>query len=170
MLTLLNWRKVYQVYHLCGKPLLKMIHSRSKYSALIKFLIATWFSHKLPLYVSPVLDIQAFAIYALSMNWNNPHVYEFPPTVLIPPKLTFIRQSRCNSNCSTLALTFLILWGVTTTSISLDSTAILSKFTDTSNGKVSTSEPPNFSKTKEFSDLCAKRRGLPWLSWLSNNM
>ena len=47
-------------------------------------LFAIGFSHKLPLYVSPVSDNQAFAIEALSMNWNNLHAYAFPPTILIP--------------------------------------------------------------------------------------
>ena len=58
-------------------------------------LFATRFSHKLPLYVSPLLDNQAFAIDAFSMNWNNLHAYAFPPTILIPPVLNKIRQSQC---------------------------------------------------------------------------
>ena len=52
-------------------------------------LFATRFNHKLPLYVAPVLDNQAFAIDAFSMNWN------FPPTMLIPSVLNKIRQSQC---------------------------------------------------------------------------
>ena len=58
-------------------------------------LFATRFNHKLPLYVSPVSDSQAFATAALWMNWNNSHAYAFSLTVLIPPILTKIRQSRC---------------------------------------------------------------------------
>ena len=58
-------------------------------------LFATHFNHKLPLYVSPVLDNQAFAIDAFSMNWNNLHAYAFPPTILIPSILNKIRQSQC---------------------------------------------------------------------------
>ena len=58
-------------------------------------LFATCFSHKLPLYVSPVLDNQAFAINAFSMNWNHLHAYAFPPTIMIPSVLNKIRQSHC---------------------------------------------------------------------------
>ena len=46
-----------------------------------------------------------------------------------------------SSNCSSLAPTFLVLRDVT--SISPDLTSILSKLTNTRNGKVSTSKPPN---------------------------
>ena len=59
------------------------------------YLFATRFSHRLPLYVSPVLDNQAFAIEAFSMNWNHLHAYTFPPTILIPFILNKIRQSQC---------------------------------------------------------------------------
>ena len=58
-------------------------------------LFATRFNHKLPLYVSPVLDNHALVIDALSMNWNFLHAYAFPPTILIPSVLAKIRQSRC---------------------------------------------------------------------------
>ena len=58
-------------------------------------LFATRFNHKLPPYVSPVLDNQAFAIDAFSMNWNNLHAYSFPPTMLISPVLNKICQSQC---------------------------------------------------------------------------
>ena len=58
-------------------------------------LFATRFSHKLPLYVSPVLDNQAFAIDTYSMTWNNIHAYALPPTILIPFVLNKIRQSQC---------------------------------------------------------------------------
>ena len=58
-------------------------------------LFATSFNHKLPLYVSPVLDNQAFTIDAFSMNWNHIHAYAFSPTILIPSVLNKIRQSQC---------------------------------------------------------------------------
>ena len=58
-------------------------------------LFVTRFNHKLPLYVSPVLDNQAFAIDAFSMNWNHIHAYAFPPTILIPSVLNKIHQSQC---------------------------------------------------------------------------
>ena len=53
------------------------------------------FNHKLPLYVSPVLDNHAFAIDAFSMNWNHIHVYAFPPTILILSVMNKVRQSQC---------------------------------------------------------------------------
>ena len=43
----------------------------------------------------PVLDNQAFAIDAFSMNWNYLHAYTFPPTIMIPSVLDKIRQSQC---------------------------------------------------------------------------
>ena len=56
-------------------------------------LFATRFNQQLPLYVSPVLD--AFAIDAFFMNWNNLHACAFPPIMLISPVLNKIRQSQC---------------------------------------------------------------------------
>ena len=58
-------------------------------------LFATHFNHKLPLYVSPDLDNQTFAIDAFSMNWSHHHAYAFPPTILIPTVLNKISQSQC---------------------------------------------------------------------------
>ena len=58
-------------------------------------LFVTRFNHKLPLYVSLVLDNQAFAIDAFSMSWNYLHAYAFPPTILIPSVLNKICQSQC---------------------------------------------------------------------------
>ena len=58
-------------------------------------LFVTRFNHKLPLYVSPVLDNQAFAIDAFSMNRNHLHAYAFPPTIMVPSVLNKIRQSQC---------------------------------------------------------------------------
>ena len=52
------------------------------------------FNHKLPLYVSPVLDNHALAVDALSMNWNLLHAYAFPPTILIPLVLAKIHESQ----------------------------------------------------------------------------
>ena len=57
-------------------------------------LFATRFNHKLPLFMSPVLDNQAFAIDAFSMNWNYFHAYAFPSTIMIPSVLNKIRQSQ----------------------------------------------------------------------------
>ena len=45
--------------------------------------------------MSPVLDNQAFALDAFSMNWNSLHAYAFPPTLLILSALNKICQSQC---------------------------------------------------------------------------
>ena len=59
-------------------------------------LFATRFSHRLPLYVSPVQDYKALAIDALSiMDWNHLHAYAFPPFILIPAVLEKIQQHQC---------------------------------------------------------------------------
>ena len=58
-------------------------------------LFATQFSHKLPLYVSPVQENKALAIDALSMDWNLLHAYAFPPLNLIPAVLEKIRRHQC---------------------------------------------------------------------------
>jgi hypothetical protein len=46
-------------------------------------LFASRFSHRLPVYVSPVPDIQACAVDALSSSWTGLEVYAFPPLTLL---------------------------------------------------------------------------------------
>ena len=58
-------------------------------------LFATRFNHRLPLYVSPVLDPAAWAIDALSLDWNQLVAYAFPPFILLPQVLRKIRLSQC---------------------------------------------------------------------------
>ena len=58
-------------------------------------LFATRFSHKLPLYVSPVPDSNALAVDPFSMNWNSLHASAFPPIILISSILAKICQSQC---------------------------------------------------------------------------
>ena len=43
----------------------------------------TRFNHKLPLFVSPVPDPMATAVYALSLSWENLDAYAFPPTAIL---------------------------------------------------------------------------------------
>ena len=47
-------------------------------------LFATRLNHRLPFYVSPILDQKALSIDALTMDWNHIHAYAFPPFHLIP--------------------------------------------------------------------------------------
>ena len=43
-------------------------------------LFATKFNHRLPTYVSPVPDPQAWAVDALSISWSGMLAYAFPPS------------------------------------------------------------------------------------------
>ena len=58
-------------------------------------LFATRLKHRLPLYVSPILDQKALSIDALTMDWNRIHAYVFPPFHLIPAVINKIRLSQC---------------------------------------------------------------------------
>ena len=101
-------------------------------------------NHKLPLYVSPVLDSHALAVDAFSMNWNLLHAYAFPPTILIPSILAKIHQSQCRIVliAPLLASMAVVLRGSTTISVSSNSSSTLSKTSDTIKRKISTSKPP----------------------------
>ena len=46
-------------------------------------LFATRFNNKLPQFVSPVLDPQAWAVDALSLSWENLDPYTFPPAAIL---------------------------------------------------------------------------------------
>ena len=109
-------------------------------------LSATRFNHKLPLYLSPVPDNHALAIDALSMICHLLHAYAFPPTILIffcSSQDTAISVN--SSYCSSLAPTTVVLRGITTVSISSNSSSALSKTTDTGKRKVSTSKISHYS-------------------------
>ena len=54
-------------------------------------LFATRFNHRLPLYVSPVPDPQAWAVDALTLSWRDLSAYAFPP---IPILGKVIRKAR----------------------------------------------------------------------------
>ena len=46
-------------------------------------LFATWFNHKLPKFVSLVLDQTGWAVDALSLPWENLDAYAFPPVSML---------------------------------------------------------------------------------------
>ena len=46
-------------------------------------LFATYLTHKLPLYVSPIPDPKAWDIDALNINWTGLTAYAYPPTALL---------------------------------------------------------------------------------------
>ena len=58
-------------------------------------LFATHLKHKLPLYVSPVPDQQAWNIDALNINWSDLVAYAYPLTAL----LLKVVQKVCQCNC-----------------------------------------------------------------------
>ena len=92
-------------------------------------LFATRFNHKLPLYVSPVLDNQAFAIDAFSMNWNHIHAYAFSPnnTDSFCPEQDSPISVQNSSDSPSLATTSLVLRGPITTCLSSSSSSSCSK-------------------------------------------
>ena len=47
------------------------------------YLFATRLNHKLPLYVSPVPDPNAWDIDALNINWSGLTAYAYPPMALL---------------------------------------------------------------------------------------
>ncbi|KAL8585912.1 hypothetical protein ACOMHN_061073 [Nucella lapillus] len=55
-------------------------------------LFATRFNHRLPLYVSPVLDPTAWAIDALSIPWSNLLGYALPPFPILGKVLRKARE------------------------------------------------------------------------------
>ena len=58
-------------------------------------LFATHLNHKLPLYVSPVPDTNAWDIDALNINWTGLTAYAYPPTALLHRVVQKIRQCHC---------------------------------------------------------------------------
>ena len=58
-------------------------------------LFATRLNHKLPLYVSPVPDQNAWDIDALNINWSGLAAYAYPPMALLHRVIQKIKQSSC---------------------------------------------------------------------------
>ena len=58
-------------------------------------LFVTWLNHKLPLYVSPVPDQNAWNIDALNISWSSLVAYAYPPTALLPKVIQKVRQYNC---------------------------------------------------------------------------
>ena len=58
-------------------------------------LFATRLNHKVPLYISPVPDQNAWDIDALNINWSGLTTYAYPPTALFHMVIPKIRQSSC---------------------------------------------------------------------------
>ena len=58
-------------------------------------LFTTRFNHKLPQFVSPVLDPTAWAVDALSLPWENLDVYAFPPVSLVPQVVSKMMDQGC---------------------------------------------------------------------------
>ena len=58
-------------------------------------LFATSLNKKLPTYVSPIPDPQAWAVDALNIQWENLVAYAFPPTALLPKVVQKLQSQTC---------------------------------------------------------------------------
>ena len=77
----LNQRVASQIFHVWGSPHID--------------LFATHLNRKLPLFVSPVLEPEAYATDALSLSWVGMWAYAFPPFPLILTCLRKIQIEEC---------------------------------------------------------------------------
>ena len=59
-------------------------------------LFATRFNNKLPQFVSPVPDPQAWAVDALSLSWENLDPYTFPPAAILGKVVEKLQYYPCN--------------------------------------------------------------------------
>ena len=59
-------------------------------------LFATRFNNKLPLFVSPVPDSQAWAVDALSLPWEDLDPYAFPPVAILGKVVEKLQDYPCN--------------------------------------------------------------------------
>ena len=66
----------------------QVVHSSCRF-------FATRLNHKVPLYVSPVPDQNAWDIDALNINWSGLTAYVYPPTALLHRVIQKVRQSNC---------------------------------------------------------------------------
>jgi hypothetical protein len=58
-------------------------------------LFATKYNAKLPTYVSPVPDQEAWAVDALSLDWTGMYAYAYPPTAIISEVLAKVSKTDC---------------------------------------------------------------------------
>ena len=58
-------------------------------------LFATSQNNKLPVYVSPIPDPQAWAVDALNTSWENLVAYAYPPTALLPRIVQKLQSQLC---------------------------------------------------------------------------
>ena len=59
-------------------------------------LVATRFNNKLPQFVSPVPDPQAWAVDALSLSWENLDPYAFQPAAILGKVVKKLQDYHCN--------------------------------------------------------------------------
>ena len=59
-------------------------------------LFATRFNNKLPQFVSPVPDAQAWTLDALSLSWENLDPYAFPPAAILGKVVEKLQDYPCN--------------------------------------------------------------------------
>ena len=59
-------------------------------------LFATWFNHKLPMFLSLVPDQAAWRVDMLSLYWDNLDVYTFPPVSLLNKVISKVMDQGCH--------------------------------------------------------------------------
>ena len=72
-------------------------------------LFATRFNNKLPQFVLPVPDPQAWAVDALSLSWEDLDPYAFPPAAILGKVVEKLPLQQNNSDCSRVAQHALVL-------------------------------------------------------------
>ena len=60
------------------------------------FLVVTRFNNKLPQFLSPVPDPQAWAVDALSLSWEDLDPYAFPPAAILDKVVEKLQDYPCN--------------------------------------------------------------------------
>jgi hypothetical protein len=58
-------------------------------------MMATRYNRKMEVYVSPIPDVQAYAVDAISLDWKNMYMYLFPPTAMVSKVLEKARGESC---------------------------------------------------------------------------
>ena len=71
--------------------------------SLLPEIFATRFNNKLPQFVSPIPDPQAWAVEALSLSWEDLDLYAFPPVAILGKVVEKLPVQQNNSDCPMVA-------------------------------------------------------------------
>ena len=104
-------------------------------------LFATRLNHRLPLYVSPILDQKVLSIDALTMDWNHIHAYALPPFHLIPYKQSMVIPVQDSIDSAPMARQTMVSRAPRSVGISTGISASNSKPASSAKRQNSTSKP-----------------------------